>query len=104
MTLPQLFTALVPFFSVFVLLVLLRLPAKQAMPFSLLVTSLSAYFIWQVPLGHITAASVVGLQGKEGDIIRYTLIPMRYYCLATVCLVRPGRKRVRQCFPRLLAF
>ncbi|MCO7190846.1 MULTISPECIES: L-lactate permease [unclassified Pseudoalteromonas] len=61
MTLPQLFTALVPIFSVFVLLVLLRLPAKQAMPFSLLVTFLSAYFIWQVPLGHITAATLEGL-------------------------------------------
>ncbi|TMP33718.1 L-lactate permease [Pseudoalteromonas rubra] len=61
MTLPQLFTALVPILSVFILLVLFRLPAKQAMPFSLLVTSLSAYFIWQVPLGHITAATLEGL-------------------------------------------
>lgn len=30
----------------------------------------------------VAAASVVRLSGKEGHIIRYTLIPMLYYCLA----------------------
>jgi lactate permease len=30
----------------------------------------------------VAAASVVGLNGREGEIIRYTLLPMVYYCLA----------------------
>ncbi|MCH8538283.1 MAG: L-lactate permease, partial [Alkalimonas sp.] len=30
----------------------------------------------------VAAASVVNLSGREGDIIRYTLAPMLYYCLA----------------------
>ncbi|MBU1308783.1 MAG: L-lactate permease, partial [Gammaproteobacteria bacterium] len=30
----------------------------------------------------VAAASVVGLSGREGEIIRYTLLPMLYYCLA----------------------
>ncbi len=29
----------------------------------------------------VAAASVVGLHGKEGDIIRFTLPPMLYYAL-----------------------
>ena len=29
----------------------------------------------------VAAASVVGLHGREGEIIRYTLLPMLYYCL-----------------------
>jgi lactate permease len=30
----------------------------------------------------VAAASVVNLQGREGDIIRYTLFPMLFYCVA----------------------
>lgn len=30
----------------------------------------------------VAAASVVGLHGREGEIIRYTLLPMFYYCLS----------------------
>ena len=30
----------------------------------------------------VAAASVVGLSGREGDIIRYTALPALYYCLA----------------------
>ncbi|OSX53368.1 L-lactate permease, partial [Anoxybacillus ayderensis] len=34
-------------------------------------------------LNVVAAASVVGLAGKEGTIIRMTLIPMLYYVLMT---------------------
>ncbi|MBD1584706.1 L-lactate permease [Pseudoalteromonas sp. S16_S37] len=61
MTLPQLLTALVPILSVFVLLVLFRLPAKQAMPLSLVLSAISAYTVWQVPWLHLVAASFEGL-------------------------------------------
>ena len=61
MTLPQLVTSLVPILSVFVLLVLLRLPAKQAMPLSLLFTTATAYLFWQLPWLQIVAASLEGL-------------------------------------------
>jgi lactate permease len=30
----------------------------------------------------VAAASVVGLNGREGEIIRYTALPALYYCLA----------------------
>jgi lactate permease len=30
----------------------------------------------------VAAASVVNLVGKEGEIIRMTLMPMLYYCIA----------------------
>ncbi|WP_194868530.1 L-lactate permease [Pseudoalteromonas sp. PPB1] len=68
MTLPQLLTALVPILSVFLLLVLFRLPARQAMPFSLLLSALSAYLVWQVPWQQISAAAL------EGLIIALTII------------------------------
>ncbi|WP_088330627.1 L-lactate permease [Lacimicrobium sp. SS2-24] len=35
----------------------------------------------------VAAASVVRLSGQEGRIIRYTLLPMLYYCLASGALV-----------------
>ena len=31
----------------------------------------------------VAASATVGLLGKEGALIRKTLIPMTYYCLAT---------------------
>lgn len=61
MSLPQLFTALMPLLSVFVLLVLLRLPARQAMPLSLVCTVLLAYLVWQMPLQQLAAAMAEGL-------------------------------------------
>lgn len=57
----QTLTSLVPILSVFFFLVLLRLPAKQAMPISLILTGLNSYFIWQVPFLQMLAASVEGL-------------------------------------------
>ncbi|WP_419149182.1 hypothetical protein [Pseudoalteromonas 'SMAR'] len=50
MNLLQLITTLVPILSVFVflvLLVLLRLPAKIAMPINWLLTTINAYSVWQ---------------------------------------------------------
>ncbi|MDX1392439.1 MAG: L-lactate permease, partial [Rheinheimera sp.] len=35
----------------------------------------------------VAAASVVGLNGREGDIIRYTLLPALYYCMAASLVV-----------------
>lgn len=61
MTAVHTLTALVPILSVFILLVLMRLPAKQAMPISFLLTGLSGYFFWQVPLLQMFAASIEGL-------------------------------------------
>lgn len=57
----QLLTALMPLLSVFLLLVLLRLPARQAMPLSLLCSALLAFFVWQMPLQQLLAAMTEGL-------------------------------------------
>ena len=52
----QLITALMPLLSVFTLLVLCRLPARKAMPLSLVCTAVLAYFVWQMPLLQLSAA------------------------------------------------
>ncbi|KUM52712.1 L-lactate permease [Rheinheimera sp. EpRS3] len=61
MTSLQLLTALMPLLSVFVLLVLLRLPARQAMPLSLLCSVLLAWLVWQMPIQQMAAALAEGL-------------------------------------------
>lgn len=61
MTLLQFLTAAMPLFSVFILLVFLRLPARQAMPLSLLVSALLTLLVWQVPLRQVAAATLEGL-------------------------------------------
>lgn len=61
MTSLQLLTALMPLLSVFVLLVLLRLPARQAMPLSLLCSVLLAGLVWQMPIQQMAAALTEGL-------------------------------------------
>lgn len=61
MTSLQLLTALMPLLSVFVLLVLLRLPARQAMPLSLLCSVLLAWLVWQMPTQQMAAALFEGL-------------------------------------------
>ncbi|MFD2679666.1 L-lactate permease [Bacillus seohaeanensis] len=53
--------AVVPILSVFLFLVVLRWPAKRAMPISLVVTVLMAMFVWQVPGNQVAAASVKGV-------------------------------------------
>lgn len=64
----QLLTALTPVLAVFLLLVIMRLPAARAMPLSLLVTAVLAALVWQVP-GRQLAASVL-----EGWIIAATIL------------------------------
>ncbi|MDT8860973.1 L-lactate permease [Alkalihalobacillus sp. MEB130] len=53
--------ALTPIISVVVFLVVLRMPAMKAMPISLLVTGVIAYFFWQVPIVQLAAASIEGV-------------------------------------------
>ena len=57
----QLVTALTPVFSVLLLLVVFRMPATRAMPLSLAIFALFAFFFWQVPVRQLTAASAEGL-------------------------------------------
>ena len=61
MTLGQWLTALMPLLSVFCLLVLLRLPARQAMPLSLVVTAILALVVWQMPALQLAGAVAEGL-------------------------------------------
>ncbi len=50
-----------PLLSVFVLLVLLRLPARRAMPLSFVICGLLAYLVWQMPVVQLAAATAEGL-------------------------------------------
>jgi len=68
MTLLQFLTALTPVLAVFVLLVMLRMPATKAMPLSLVATAVTAYFIWQVPGLQLTASVI------EGWVIAVTIV------------------------------
>ncbi|KKO46078.1 hypothetical protein WG68_06875 [Arsukibacterium ikkense] len=61
MTVLQWLTAAMPLLSVFMLLVLLRMPARRAMPISLLVCTLLAYLVWQMPAVQLAAAAAEGL-------------------------------------------
>jgi lactate permease len=53
--------ALAPIVTVFLLLVVARRSAKQAMPIAYLVTAAIALLIWQVPLTVVTASTLQGL-------------------------------------------
>jgi lactate permease len=53
--------ALSPILLVLIFLVILRLPAIKAMPLSWLIHVGLAFFIWQIPLIHIFAASLEGI-------------------------------------------
>lgn len=61
MTSLQLMVALTPIWSVFLFLVVLKLPAVKAMPLSFLLTLVGASFVWHVPALHLAAASIEGL-------------------------------------------
>lgn len=61
MTFMQFLTAAMPVISVFVLLVIMRLPATKAMPLSLLVSAVLALMVWKMPLIQISAAVLEGL-------------------------------------------
>ncbi|MGB3199605.1 MAG: L-lactate permease [Nodosilinea sp.] len=53
--------ALLPIATVFLLLVVARRPASQAMPGALVVTALVAGLVWRVPFNYIAASLVQGL-------------------------------------------
>ena len=53
--------AFTPILAVFLLLVVLKRPAREAMPLSWLYTALLALFFWQVPLKIVLASSMQGL-------------------------------------------
>ena len=53
--------SLLPIISVAVFLVILRWPASRAMPIAYIVAAVLAYFIWQIPLTKVLAASINGL-------------------------------------------
>ena len=57
----QFIVAVSPVLLVLFFLVILRLPATKAMPLSWLIHIGLAYFIWQIPIIQITAASLEGL-------------------------------------------
>ncbi|MCU7555311.1 L-lactate permease [Alteromonas sp. ASW11-19] len=67
MTVWQILTAAMPMLSVFFLLVVLRFPARQAMPLSLLLSALLAYFVWRVPALQLAASML------EGTVIAATI-------------------------------
>ncbi|WP_078381760.1 L-lactate permease [Sutcliffiella halmapala] len=68
MTSMQILTALTPILTVFLFLVILRLPATIAMPISLGITTLLAFIFWKVP-GIIIAASMI-----EGILIALSIL------------------------------
>ncbi|MFC4386718.1 L-lactate permease [Gracilibacillus marinus] len=53
--------ALTPILAVFLFLVVLRLPAIKAMPISLFVTAILAYFYWKVPFIQLSASLIEGI-------------------------------------------
>ncbi|STZ13793.1 L-lactate permease [Moraxella caviae] len=55
------FLALLPILIVFVLLVLMRLPAKVAMPVAYVATTLLSLFVWQTSGSQVAAATVHGV-------------------------------------------
>lgn len=55
------FLALLPILSVFVLIVIFRLPATRAMPVAFILVCSLAFFVWQTPLLQIMAASIDGI-------------------------------------------
>lgn len=97
MTLLQFLTAAMPLFSVFILLVLCRLPARQAMPLSLLISAVLAYFVWQVPLLHLSAATI------EGLIIAATILWIIFGALVLlkVLILSGAMEVIKQGFARL---
>jgi lactate permease len=56
-----LLVALTPILAVFILLVILRLPAVRAMPVSLVVTAVLSVLVWGMPVVHVIASAVEGV-------------------------------------------
>ncbi|MDP5274776.1 L-lactate permease [Chengkuizengella axinellae] len=64
----QWITALMPVLSVFIFLVILRIPAAKAMPISFLVTAVFAFLFWEVSFQQIAASSL------EGVIVAFSIL------------------------------
>lgn len=60
MTLIQALTASMPVLAVLLFLVIMRLPANRAMLLALIITSLMAWWIWEVPSHYIGASVIEG--------------------------------------------
>lgn len=56
----QFITAIMPVAAVFLLLVVLRLPASRAMPLSLVIAAALAWLVWQVPARQMAASVLEG--------------------------------------------
>ncbi len=61
MTLSTTLAALTPILAILLLLVILRIPATRAMPLSMLVTAVLAFFVWRIPGVQIAASILEGL-------------------------------------------
>jgi len=61
MTILTTLVALTPVLAVFGLLVLLRLPARRAMPLSLLLTAVLAVLVWRMPVLRVLASVIEGV-------------------------------------------
>ncbi|MCT2537806.1 L-lactate permease [Aquibacillus koreensis] len=61
MNILEFLTALTPVLSVFIFLVILRMPATKAMPISLLLTAILALLVWKIPFIQVAAASIEGI-------------------------------------------
>ncbi|MCC5853102.1 MAG: L-lactate permease [Alkalimonas sp.] len=97
MTTLQWLTALMPVLSVFVLLVLLRLPATRAMPLSLLVSALLALWVWQLPLKQLLAAML------EGSVIAVSILWIVFGAILLLNVLRysGGLDAIRAGFAKL---
>ncbi|MFV2048343.1 L-lactate permease, partial [Metabacillus sp. YM-086] len=60
--------ALVPIFSIFLFLVILKWPATRAMPISLIVTALTAVFFWGTKANVVAGAALNGV-GTAIDVM-----------------------------------
>ncbi|GAA3965447.1 L-lactate permease [Allohahella marinimesophila] len=84
MNLWQLMTALMPIVAVFLLLVVLRLPASRAMPLSLLVVGTLAALVWRVP-GRQIMASIL-----EGWVIASSILIIVFGAIFLLNTLRAG--------------
>ena len=55
------FFASLPIILIFILMVVLRWKAIKAMPYTWIITAMIGYFVWQMPLSWISAATVKGI-------------------------------------------
>lgn len=85
MTFVQFAAAVTPIVAVFVLLVILRLPAARAMPLSLVATLAVSLGVWQMPVVHSAAAIV------EGWLVALSLLWIVFGAIALLNVLRATR-------------